>query len=110
MPKRAEKILKHNPGEKSLKIPFTIYLDSCCILKKIQSIESNPEKSYTEKKARHKPSGWSMFIKCSFDEKENKLKHYRGKDCIVKLCKDLKECTMEIINSEKKKKNGAINP
>ena len=39
-------------------------------LKKLQSIQNNPEKSYTEKKARHEPS---MFIKCSFDKKENKL-------------------------------------
>ena len=27
MPKWVEKILKHNPGEKSLKAPFAIYLD-----------------------------------------------------------------------------------
>ena len=30
-------ILKHNPGEKSLKAPFTIYLELECILKKVQS-------------------------------------------------------------------------
>ena len=46
-------ILKHNPGEKSLKVPFTIYLDLECILKKVQSCQNNLEKSYTEKKARH---------------------------------------------------------
>ena len=45
-------ILKHNPGEKSLKVPFTIYLDLECILKKVQFCQSNPEKSYTEKIAR----------------------------------------------------------
>ena len=33
-----DKILKHNPGEKSLKKSFTIYLDLECTLKKIQSI------------------------------------------------------------------------
>ena len=27
MPKWVEKILKYNPGEKSLKAPFAIYLD-----------------------------------------------------------------------------------
>ena len=46
-------ILKHNPGEKSLKAPFTIYLDLECILKKVQSCQNNPEKSYTEKIASH---------------------------------------------------------
>ena len=39
-----------------------------------------------------------MFKKCSFNEKGNKLNHYRGKDCIEILCKKLKESAMEIIN------------
>ena len=95
-------ILKHNPREKSLKAPFTICLDLECILKKVQSCQNNPEKSYTEKIARHEPSGWSMFKKCSFNEKENKLNYYRGKDCIEKLCKKLKKRAMKIINYEKK--------
>ena len=33
MPEWANKILKHNPGDKSLKMPFTIYFDVECILK-----------------------------------------------------------------------------
>ena len=38
MPKWLEKILKYNPGEKSLKVPspFAIYLDLECLLKKEQ--------------------------------------------------------------------------
>ena len=96
MPKWVEKILKYNPGEKSLKAPFTIYLDLECIFKKVQSCQNNPKKFYTEKIARHEPSGWSMFKKCSFNKKENKLDHYRGKDCIEMLCKKLKESTKEI--------------
>ena len=43
-----------------------------------------------------------MFIRCSFDKKENKLNYYRGKDSI-ELCKKLKESAMEIINHKKKK-------
>ena len=42
------------------------------------------------------------FTRCSFAKKENKLNYYRGKDCIEKLCKKLKESAMEIINREKK--------
>ena len=34
MPKWVEKILKYNPGEKSLKTRFAIYLDLECLLKK----------------------------------------------------------------------------
>ena len=95
-------MLKYNPGEKSLKAPFAIYLDLECLLRKEQSCQNNPEKSYTEKKARHEPSGWAMFTRCSFDKKENKLNYYREKDCTEKLCKKLKECAMKIINYEEK--------
>ena len=87
MPKWVEKILKYNPGEKSLKAPFAIYLDLECLLKKEQSHgdnnnndnNNNLEESYTQKKAKHEPSGWAMFARCSFDKKENKLNYYRGK-------------------------------
>ena len=34
MPKWFEKILKYNPGEKSLRAPFVIYIDLECLLKK----------------------------------------------------------------------------
>ena len=83
-------ILKYNPGEKSLKAPHTICLDLECIFEKVESCQNNPEKSYTEKIARHEPSGWSMFIRSSFSGKENKLDYHRGKDCIENLCKKLK--------------------
>ena len=45
------KILKYTPGEKSLKAPFIIYADLECLLRKINTCQNNPEKSYTEKKA-----------------------------------------------------------
>ena len=71
--------------------------------KKEQSRQNNNlEKSNTEKKAKHEPSGLAMFTKCSFDEKENKLDYCRRKDCIEKLCKKLKKRAMKIINYEKK--------
>ena len=58
------KILKCNLGEKSFKAPFAIYLDLESLLKKEQSWKNNPEKSYTEKKAIHDPSGWAIFTRC----------------------------------------------
>ena len=63
-----------------------------------KSIKKKTENSYTDQKSRHEPSGWSMFTRCSFDKRENKLNYYRGKDCIENLCKKLKESTTEIIN------------
>ena len=95
MPKQTEKTLKYIYGEKSLKAPFAIYLDLEYLLKKEQSCQNNPAKSYTEKKAIHEPSS------CSFDENKNKLNYYGGKDCIEKLCKKLKKRGVKI----KKKKS-----
>ena len=51
MPKEDEKILKYNPGEKSLKVPFIIYADLECLLKKIDTCQNDPKKSFTEKKS-----------------------------------------------------------
>ena len=83
--KWVEKILKYIPGEKSLKAPFAIYLDLECSLKKEQSRQNNNNNNknnnsnhnnnnniqelYTEKKAKHEPSGWAMFTRCPFDKK-----------------------------------------
>ena len=108
MPDWANKIIKHNPGEKSLKVPIAFFLHSECILKKLQSIQNNPEETYIEKKGRHEPSGWALYTTCSFDEKENKHNYYRGKDYIGKLCQKLKESAIEINNREKKKKKEMV--
>ena len=40
-------ILKYVPGKKSLRVPFVIYADLECLLKKVNTCQSNPEKSYT---------------------------------------------------------------
>ena len=37
MPDEFKKILKYNPGEMSLKVPFMIYADLECLLRKIDS-------------------------------------------------------------------------
>ena len=58
--------------------------------------------AYTEKKTKHKPSGYSWSLIRSFDNTKNKQYFYREKDCIKKFCKDLDELGMEIINFKKK--------
>ena len=101
MPKEHEQI-GYLPGEKSFNAPFIVYADLECILKKTQYYQNNPEKSYTEKNAKHKPSGYTWCSICSFDDTKNKHHFYRGKDCIEKFCKDLKELGTEIINFKEK--------
>ena len=95
--------VKHNHGEKSMKVPFIIYADLECLLEKMSTCINNLNESSTTKINKHTPSGYSIFTSCSFDESKNKLNHYRGKDCMKKFCKDLKEHATRIINHEKKK-------
>ena len=64
---------------------------------------NNPNESSTTKINKHTPLGYSIFTSWSFDESKNKLNYYRGKDCMKKFCKDLKEHATKIINYEKKK-------
>ena len=103
IPRCDDKILKYNHGEKSLKVPFVIYLDFECLLKQLQSCQNNLKNSYTERKAKHESSGWAIFTKCSLDATKNKLDYYRGIDSIKVFCKKLKDHPLKIINYEKKK-------
>ena len=103
MPTKDNNIIKYNQGEKSIKLPFAIYADLECLLEKMSTCINNPNESSTTEINKHTPSGYSIFTSCSFDESKNKLNYYRGDDCMKKLCKDLKEHAMKIINYEKKK-------
>ena len=96
------KKIKYLSGEKSLKAPLIVYVNLECLLEKMQYCQNNPENSYTEKKAQHKPSGYAWCSICLFDDTRNRRYFYRGKDCIEKFCKDLQELGMGIINLEEK--------
>ena len=95
------KIIKHH-GEKSIKAPFTIYADLECLLIKEQSCQNNPNESYTERKTKHEPSGYSLSLISPFNSNENKPNVYRVRECIEKVCRDLKELATETINYEEK--------
>ena len=71
MPDEGNKTLKYNHGEKLLKAPTIIYTDLEFLFEKMHSCQNNPEKSYTEKKTKSKPSGYSIFTSCFFDRTRN---------------------------------------
>ena len=102
MPDEDRKILKNNPGEKSLKVPWIIFVDLECLLEKIDTCQNNPEKSYEENKAKHTASGYSLVTCRSFDKSKNERKYYRGEDCMEMLSKDLREQAMKISSCKKK--------
>ena len=68
----------------------------------MHSCQINPEKSYTEKKIKHTPSGYSLYTNYSFDETKTKLDGYKGEECMERFCKDFREHAMKIINFEEK--------
>ena len=78
-------------------------------IKKVRSCQNDLENSYTEKKAKHKPSGYAWCSICSFDDTRNRRYFYRGKDCIEKFCKDLKELGTEMTNFEENEMIPLIN-
>ena len=103
MPTKNINIIKYNHGEKSMKLPFVIYADSECFLEKMSTCINNPNESFTTKINKHTPSGYSIFTHFSFNKSRNKLNYYRGKDCMKKFSKDLREHASKIIDYEKKK-------
>ena len=103
MPTKDNNTIKYNQGEKSMKLPFTIYADLECLLEKMSTCQNNPNESSTTKINKHTSSGYSLFTHCSFDNSKNKLNYYRGEDCMKKFCKDLRTHVTKIINYEKKK-------
>ena len=88
MPIKDNNTLKYNHGEKPLKAPFTIYADLECLLIKEQFCQNNPKESYTERKAKHEPSAYSLSLIFSFNSNQNKHNVHRGRDCIETFCKD----------------------
>ena len=102
MPQEDKNILKYNSGEKSLKGAYIFYLDLEALPIKHQSVQNNPDNSYTEKKATHVPSGYALNLVTSYDSNKNTLTYYRDTDCIEQLCKDLRTQAMDIVNLEEK--------
>ena len=102
MPNEDSKILKCNHGEKSMKVPIYYLCWLRALLEKMRTSYNNPKNSSTTKINKHTPSSYSLFTHCSFDLTRNKLDCYRGKDCMERFCKDLKEHATKVINYIKK--------
>ena len=89
------------PGEKSLKVTFIIFADLECLLKNARSCQNRLDlvsKILTQKKTLSTNLQDTHGVQYA----KNRPYFYRGKDCIEKFCKDLKELGTEIINFEKK--------
>ena len=94
-----ENIKKHDFGSKSLRMNYIIYVDLECLLVKYDTCTNNSNRSYTINEAQHIPSGYSISI---LDNSTNssKVLYYREKDCLQKLCKELREIGEELFDTE----------
>ena len=102
MPDKGNQMLKHYHGEKPLKAPFMIYADLECLLEKMHSCQNNLKRSYIEKKLSIRLLAIHCLQIVHLMQQKNKLDCCRGKDCMEKFCKDLRDHAMKIINYEEK--------
>ena len=102
------KILEFNQYQKCDKAPFIIYADLECIIEKIDGCKKISENVSTTKVSEHIPSGFSMPTISSFRSIENKHGVYRGKDCMKKFSKLLRDHAVKLINFKKKKTKSLI--
>ena len=100
MPEEDNKISKYNHGEKSMKVPFTIYADLESLLEKINTYHNNLEKSSTTKRNKHTPSSYSLFTHYSFDTTKNEFDYHRGKNCMKNFGLDLREHATKIMKKK----------
>ena len=60
-------ILKFKNHQKMQKVSFVIIADFECFIKPINTVQQDPNKSYTNQYQKHEPSGFCYYVKC-FDD------------------------------------------
>ena len=93
MPKQGSTI-EFKDGQNQFKVPFIMYADFESILEPMGPVEPgspNPNQPYTNEVNKHMPSGWCVYSKFAYRDIDNKLRLYRGKDCMETFCNYIKE-------------------
>lgn len=103
-------ILKFENIHKQMKVPFVIYADFECILKRVNDNKQHldPHASYTVKQCEHIPYSFAYYIKCCFDDTISKFELYRGLNCahifINSIEKDVIDLYSKFLKSHKNMK------
>ena len=77
--------IKYHPGVKSMRVPYALFADIESLPKKVDTCTNGPDKSSTTQLNKHEMCGYSLVMHCSFNEKNNVIDYYRGKDCLKKF-------------------------
>ena len=73
---------------KRMKAPYVVYADFECILRKMSTCEPDNSRSFTMKKEKHEPCGFSYVITRSDGQTFGSFK-YRGEDAVYKFLTSL---------------------
>ena len=89
MPTKSKSIVKYTDGQYQFKVPFVIFADFESILVPVSSAAGDPGKPSTRSINVHEPSGWCINSTFAYEKRFNKIKQYRGKDCVSKFCETI---------------------
>ena len=79
-------------GQNQFKVPFMMYPDFEVILELTQErVPVDPNEPYIMKVNQHIPSGWCVYSKFAYRDIKDPLTIYRGKDCMEKFCKYIRQ-------------------
>ena len=81
MPKQGENKMAFKNFYKQMKVPYTVYADFECVLKKIATCEPDNKQSFTIKTGKHEPCGFSYVVVRS-DGQTFGPYTYRGEDVV----------------------------
>ena len=68
-----------------MRVPFKIYADFECILKKCDNVVGSCDSSWSIKENNHVPCGFGYKVVCVDDRFSKDVVVYRGKDCVKKF-------------------------
>ena len=103
LPDDEDKFIKYDTGSKSLKCPYSMYLDLECIHPKYEICSNDPNKPFTRVITDHIVSAFALYL---VDHNENnKIEYGSGKNCLKSLVKHLKDYGDELFSREIKSMN-----
>ena len=99
LPKQGKNFKYYKPGSKSLKINHVIYADFETLLIPYNTCDN--KHPITKDLNKHEVCGYSINI-LSNHTKQTIQTYYRGKDALIKFCKEIREIGTSLFNFEMK--------
>ena len=95
MPKQGENKISFTNYHKQMKVPYVVYADFECLVRKIATCEPDNKQSFTIKTEKHEPCGFSYLVVRS-DGQTFGPYTYRGEDAVFVFLRWLQNHEMEM--------------